>query len=59
MPLENKMRDPGNFGGAIGVLNTGMTVVVAIYTAIGFYGYLQYGEAVKGSITLNLPPQDL
>ena len=53
------MRDPGNFGGAIGVLNTGMTVVVAIYTAIGFYGYLQYGEAVKGSITLNLPPQDL
>lgn len=60
MPLENNMKNPEAFGGMSGVLNTGMVIVTSLYTSIGFFGYLRYGEAVKlGSITLNLPPQDL
>ncbi|KAF9805881.1 hypothetical protein SFRURICE_013857 [Spodoptera frugiperda] len=55
LPLENNMKTPEAFGGWNGVLNTGMVIVAALYTGIGFFGYLKYGERVQGSITLNLP----
>lgn len=55
LPLENNMKTPEDFGGWTGVLNTGMVIVAALYTAIGFFGYLKYGDHVLGSITLNLP----
>lgn len=54
LPLENNMKTPDAFGGYTGVLTTGMTIVTALYTAVGFYGYLKYGNVVKASITLNL-----
>jgi len=52
------MRTPEDFGGTTGVLNTGMVIVACLYTAVGFFGYLKYGEHVEGSITLNLPQGD-
>ncbi|GBM16725.1 Proton-coupled amino acid transporter 1 [Araneus ventricosus] len=55
LPLENAMATPEDFGGLNGVLNTGMVVVACLYTAVGFYGYLKYGDGVKPSITFNLP----
>ncbi|XP_053612454.1 proton-coupled amino acid transporter-like protein pathetic [Plodia interpunctella] len=55
LPLENNMKTPEDFGGWNGVLNTGMVIVASLYTAIGFFGYLKYGDHVLGSITLNLP----
>ncbi|XP_058453899.1 proton-coupled amino acid transporter-like protein CG1139 isoform X2 [Malaya genurostris] len=55
LPLENNMKTPEDFGGMTGVLNTGMVIVACLYTAVGFFGYLKYGENVQGSITLNLP----
>lgn len=58
LPLENNMRTPASFGGLTGVLNTAMSIVVCLYAAVGFFGYLTYGSAVKGSITLNLPNED-
>lgn len=54
LPLENNMKNPEDFGGLTGVLNTGMVIVACLYTSVGFFGYLKYGESVKGSITLNL-----
>ncbi|XP_068150509.1 proton-coupled amino acid transporter 1 isoform X1 [Drosophila tropicalis] len=59
LPLENNMRTPQDFGGNTGVLNTGMVIVACLYTAVGFFGYLKYGDIVKGSITLNLPQDDI
>ncbi|KAH8298198.1 hypothetical protein KR018_010617, partial [Drosophila ironensis] len=59
LPLENNMRTPEDFGGSTGVLNTGMVIVACLYTSVGFFGYLKYGESVKGSITLNLPQGDI
>lgn len=55
IPLENHMKTPGDFRGLTGVMNTGMSIVVILYTAVGFYGYLKYGNDVKGSVTLNIP----
>ena len=55
LPLENQMKTPRDMRGWNGVLNTSMTIVTCLYIAVGFFGYLKYGEDVLGSITLNLP----
>lgn len=59
MSLENNMKNPQNFIGCPGVLNTGMAFVVGLYTLVGFLGYLKYGDETKGSITLNLPVDEV
>lgn len=59
LPLENNMKTPEDFGGTTGVLNTGMVIVACLYTSVGFFGYLKYGDGVKGSITLNLPQDEM
>lgn len=59
LPLENNMKTPQAFEGFNGVLNTGMTIVATMYTAVGFYGYLKYGDRVEASITLNLESNTL
>lgn len=56
LPIKKDMAEPGAFGGKIGVLNTSMTVVSALYTAIGFFGFLKFGESVTANIALNLDP---
>ena len=58
LPLENKMRHPEDLGGLNGVLNTSMAIVSCLYIAVGFFGYLKYGENVAASITLNLPVEE-
>lgn len=55
MPLENNMKTPTHFIGCPGVLNFGMFFVVLLYASTGFFGFLRYGDATQGSITLNLP----
>lgn len=59
LPLENQMKRPKELSGWDGILNTGMTLVTVLYITIGFFGYLKYGESVEGSITLNLPVEDM
>uniref|UniRef100_A0A1B6C3V7 Amino acid transporter transmembrane domain-containing protein n=1 Tax=Clastoptera arizonana TaxID=38151 RepID=A0A1B6C3V7_9HEMI len=57
--LENNMQTPKSFGKPWGVLNKGMTFIVILYTAVGFFGYIKYGSAALGSVTLNLPNTDI
>ncbi|EFN74142.1 Proton-coupled amino acid transporter 1 [Camponotus floridanus] len=57
--LENNMKTPQNFGGYFGVLNIGMTVIVILYIIIGFFGYVKYGSEAKGSVTFNLPQEEI
>lgn len=59
MTLENNMKTPENFIGCPGVLNIGMSVVVVLYTLVGFFGYWKYGDDTKGSITLNFPTEEM
>uniref|UniRef100_A0A0K8UWL5 Proton-coupled amino acid transporter 1 n=1 Tax=Bactrocera latifrons TaxID=174628 RepID=A0A0K8UWL5_BACLA len=58
MPVENAMKRPQDFLGCPGVLNSSMIIVVVLYAVIGFLGYVRYGDAVQGSITLNLQEGD-
>ena len=55
MPVENNMQNPENFLGRTGILVKSMTLVTILYTLLGVFGYLRYGDAIRGSITLNLP----
>ena len=59
LPIENQMKTPGDIRGWNGVLNMAMAMVTSLYMAVGFFGYLKYGEDVLGSITLNLPNNEL
>ncbi|KAJ8865747.1 hypothetical protein PR048_033268 [Dryococelus australis] len=57
--LENNMQTPGDFVGYTGVLNKGMSVIVFLYVLVGFVGYVKYGDDTMGSITLNLPTEQI
>ncbi|XP_057672291.1 proton-coupled amino acid transporter 1-like isoform X2 [Diorhabda carinulata] len=57
LPLQNEMKKPSDFDRTFGVLNVGMVIVTALYITVGFIGYLKFGDAIQGSITLNLPPE--
>lgn len=59
MPLENEMKTPKAFGGSFGVLNRSMILIIILYVGMGLFGYLKYGEQIAGSITLNLPQDEL
>lgn len=51
------MKTPKAFVGKFGVLNLAMISIIVLYVGMGLFGYLQYGNAAAGSITLNLPSQ--
>lgn len=59
MPLENEMQKPQHFLGCPGVLNIAMSTVVVLYGFVGFVGYMSFGEEVRGSLTLNLPQDEM
>ncbi len=59
MPIENRLREPGFFIAWNGVLNSACLIVLAVYGAIGFYGYLCVGDAVSDAITLDLPEDNV
>ena len=35
-----------------------MRIVVILFSAMGYFGYLEYGSTVQGSITLNIPARE-
>ena len=53
------MKHPGDMLRYNGVLNISMTLIIILFIGFGFFGYLKYGEDIKGSISLNLPPSDV
>ncbi|XP_011872342.1 PREDICTED: proton-coupled amino acid transporter 1-like isoform X2 [Vollenhovia emeryi] len=59
LPLKNEMRKPRNFNRPLGVLNVGMVIVGSMFVAIGFLSYLKYGDAIAGSVTLNLAQKEI
>ncbi|XP_065087406.1 proton-coupled amino acid transporter-like protein CG1139 [Ochlerotatus camptorhynchus] len=57
LPVENKMKHPQYYLSTFGVLNSAMAFLIPLYSVTGFFGYAQYGETTKGSVTLNLPSE--
>lgn len=53
--LENNMATPKAFGTPCGVLNSGMTIIVLLYVAVGAIGYVFCVSDCSDSITLDLP----
>lgn len=54
MPLENEMKTPKSFVGVSGVLNRAFAIILPMYIGMGLFGYLNYGDAIEDTITLNL-----
>lgn len=50
------MKTPKSFGK---VMTIAMTVICILYAVFGFFGYLKYDTALKGSVTLNVDKTDL
>lgn len=59
MPIENEMANPKRFLGCPGVLNVTMVFVATLYGVVGLFGFLKYGDEAQGSITLNLPQDEI
>ncbi|XP_065090451.1 proton-coupled amino acid transporter-like protein CG1139 [Ochlerotatus camptorhynchus] len=59
LPLQNEMKKPHDFRKTFGVLNIGMVFIISLFTCFGFVGYLKWGEDVQGSLTLNLPDNEI
>ena len=59
LPLQNAMKNPQQFSKLYGVLNVGMVFVTGIFISFGAIGYWKYGEATEGSLTLNLPTNEM
>ncbi|XP_063380142.1 proton-coupled amino acid transporter-like protein CG1139 [Cydia fagiglandana] len=59
MPVENEMANPKRFLGCPGVLNVTMVVVATLYGVVGLFGFLKYGDEAQGSVTLNLPQDEI
>lgn len=59
LPLQNSMKKPKNFDKIFGVLHVGMFFVCSIFISFGFIGYWKYGDATEGSLTLNLPTDEM
>lgn len=53
------MKEPESYGGLLGVLNIGIVIVTCLYFFVGFFGYIRYGSNAMGSITLNLPNDNM
>lgn len=58
LPLQNSMIEPKNFTKTYGVLNVGMTIVTILFLITGIFGYLKYGEATAGTLTMNVPQHE-
>lgn len=52
LPIENKMQRREDF---FWVLDLSMATVAILYIAMGFFGYLTFGDDIAATITLNLP----
>lgn len=56
LPTYTRMESPQEMGGSLGLINCSYLILLVLYCALGTLGYLVFGEQVRDSITLNLPP---
>ncbi|KAI5729713.1 hypothetical protein M8J76_005684 [Diaphorina citri] len=52
--IEHHMREPKKFRQPIGVFNVGIVLTALLFAITGMCGYMKYGTAAQGSMTLNI-----
>lgn len=58
--LEDEMKTPRSYRkNPFGILNMGFLSITIIYLFVGVIGYYKYGQQTQGSITLNIPSNNL
>lgn len=53
------MKTPGDMLSPLGISNVAVIFLLTLYVFFGICGYLKYGDAVKESISLNLPKNEV
>ncbi|TMW51461.1 hypothetical protein DOY81_003432, partial [Sarcophaga bullata] len=59
LAIEENMATPKAYLKPFGIMNMGMTIVLSLYIILGFFGYWKYGDESLGSITLNIPQEEV
>ncbi|KAH8378791.1 hypothetical protein KR009_001362, partial [Drosophila setifemur] len=59
LAIEAKMLHPEKYLGWFGILNIGVLVVLTSNIIFGIMGYWRFGSDVLGSVTLNLPSDEV
>lgn len=59
LAIEENMSTPRAFVQPCGIMNWGMCIVLSLYVFLGFFGYWKYGNEAKGSVTLNIPEEEV
>ncbi|XP_023309199.2 proton-coupled amino acid transporter-like protein CG1139 [Lucilia cuprina] len=59
LAIEENMKTPKAYLKPFGIMNIGMTVVLSLYIILGFFGYWKYGDDALGSVTLNIPQEEI
>ncbi|XP_058123559.1 proton-coupled amino acid transporter-like protein CG1139 [Anopheles ziemanni] len=57
-PVSNQMKNPQHYLGCPGIVNINNICLGFLYSFLGLMGYLRYGDAIQGSITLNFPTEE-
>ncbi|KFB47259.1 AGAP010508-PA-like protein [Anopheles sinensis] len=57
-PVANQMKSPQHYLGCPGIVNINNICLAFLYSFLGLMGYLRYGDAIQGSITLNFPTEE-
>lgn len=58
--VENTMAKPWDLAGPPGfILHQSMIIIILVNGALGFCGYWRYGDLCMGSISLNLPKDNM
>lgn len=59
LPIYTRMKRQEQMGGLCGIINLSYLILLFLYFTVGLFGYLRFGSAAAGSITLNLPREPL
>ncbi|XP_058117436.1 proton-coupled amino acid transporter-like protein CG1139 [Anopheles ziemanni] len=57
-PVSNQMKNPQHYLGCPGIVNVNNICLGFLYSFLGLMGYLRYGDAIQGAITLNFPTEE-
>lgn len=55
LPSENALKDKENLLQWNGLMNFTMGLVLVLYLTIAFFGYVRFGDEVKGSLVYSIP----